>query len=397
MVQIIRKGKSLFANLTVDGTPCTTAPTINLSTACQPIDVRLHVTGGAASVSWRAADMYPGMVDGWQADSPLPLPSAVAGSPKSLDSAWIVVTLLATVTLTDGSTLTTSNVSLGLPQFIDQSSLNGTPAPRNAPPLLLVAPEELSALPIAPAEVKFYLQVPATDLKTWDRWYAMDLWLKKAGTSAATRQNAWAMVFEYANPDKSIIDPPDISIDDPAVFGMLVELAPLLVEADSISPETIWLGQQPQQPGSQMNGVQSQPVAFIINTIDSAPAGSRTSVGASPAGDPSSTTVTITVAEGEIWELRIYPAVQKVCFGGSGTYGDQRFPTGFADDCAPYPPTSPDKYLFPPWRLVIEAATLETILADPGSKVPEESLSWPTLYRLATASTQQHHPRSHLP
>ena len=74
----------------------------------------------------------------------------------------------------------------------------------------------------------------------------------------------------------------------------------------------------------------------------------------------------MTVAEQEIWELRVYPMVPASFYATSTAPGSQRFHEAFATDRPQVAVSGVPQVLFPPWRLVIEGITTTTVLPDPG-------------------------------
>ena len=244
------------------------------------------------------------------------------------------------------------------------------PAPRNDPPLLLVAPQSSQALAAtAPWQVDWGIRLPATDLQTWDRWYAMDLWQNVTGATAAVRATVWAGVYRNAPGSQTGVD---VSIDDPAVSGFLVELVPLLVETIDGVPRAVETGTVPRPnipiPQTKLPDVQTAPVAVTLNVLPSDSSAAAALKG--PRLSVSGQTVSVSVTEQEIWELRFYPMVLASFFTASTAPGTQRFHELFGSDLPAVTALSASQRLFAPWRVVIEGTTSVVVLPDPGSSPP---------------------------
>jgi hypothetical protein len=114
--------------------------------------------------------------------------------------------------------------------------------------------------------------------------------------------------------------------------------------------------------------------------------------------------ITIQMAEQEIWELRVYPAVNKSWFLPKKPPGAQRFHSRFGECATPNsgasansfgtpgdrvnPGVAAPYYLFTPWRMTIEVATEQVLLLGPLVLPDSNSTPWPSPYLPLPTSTK---------
>ncbi|HKV11838.1 MAG TPA: hypothetical protein VJ725_27075 [Thermoanaerobaculia bacterium] len=157
-------------------------------------------------------------------------------------------------------------------------------------PLLLLAPARDPWFP-GRDRFQFSIRKPAVDLKTWDRWVA------ESKDAKELRIKVWTDYHKKAPKELNQTATDDLTIDDPAVspffWAQLVALHG--GGGTSVSPLRVPI---PKPTGTEgLSLVQSPPVPV------------RCSVGANAGLTAGATGLDVTVPEGQIWELRIFPAV----------------------------------------------------------------------------------------
>lgn len=337
--------------------------TVDLGEKCEPIDLRLVGRNGKLTFGWRASDRA---LD-WQA------PKQDEADTGPIQGTAIVVRLpddaRSPVPLTFGP--------IGFAVF-DTKEREPQPAPSPDPPLVVLAHDT------GPKTLTFSVRPPAADLQTWDRWVAMDEWLdgngdpcfgKTAAEIKLKRTRVWGDYHSLLLPDEKT--KPDVSLDDPAVRWLVIELVPLLVEADMNPPDSDVVALPVELSGEakdkpQISFVQSGGIAFEVFVQ---PRSTKLDAKRIVVKDGR---VTITVREQELWELRVYPAIAAKWFAKNDTQpGSQRFPSAFKDvelssltaitvKTRDGKEEKIDVRLFAPWRLIIEAATRAVLLPKVG-------------------------------
>lgn len=208
-------------------------------------------------------------------------------------------------------------------------------------PLLLMRPKDGPWLEMGiRSEYQFELQVPSTDLVTWDRWVAGE-----EGTRDR-REQIWAAFYRLAADRLPGQGQGDLAIDDPAVKGLWFEAVERTMEGDekniSVSGHPLVSPQAPA--GEYMEPVQKLPISVACwATGDGEP--NLTIAG---------TSVNLTVPAGRVVELKVYAAVAATEFGNG-----RRFPEEAAEEAPTKSFKGVSYRLLSPFRLLVETATTD--------------------------------------
>lgn len=175
--------------------------------------------------------------------------------------------------------------------------LNGAAAgpPR---PLLFLRTRESAA-----SQFSFAIRPPSIDLQTWDRWVAVD-------TSQAMRDKrvqVWGRYHEIADSRDAGAGLPtdaargDLSLDDPAVGGWLVRLTRRF--PSPAQPEEKWIpGLQPAAVTDLLDVARHAP---LLVTVKASRGGSLVFP------QPTAEQCDITIPDGQVWTLEVFPAVRE--------------------------------------------------------------------------------------
>ncbi len=154
----------------------------------------------------------------------------------------------------------------------------------------------------APKMFSFSIRRPATDIFTWDRWW------KWSAIDLDQRAALWDNYFERA---KQELDASQALADDPAVERIFVEAVPLYTSGSE--PVKVQL-LSASDPGPAKLGRDTTGTPIQLKVDDSP--------GHSGAFNLKTNPPTLTVASGEIWELRFYSGVPKSHFFGNKPSSD---------------------------------------------------------------------------
>jgi hypothetical protein len=147
---------------------------------------------------------------------------------------------------------------------------------------------------------KLKLRPPACDLETWDRWVA-GLGPTYRNTRIAIATAVTSCTAKSVSEQQTL----DLSIDDPAVTGLvfsLVRVYPPPTAADVVNPVPISMpaltafGPSITGPADQVLTTLMQPVQFDGFTVEC-------SIDPTPALTPSGYGVIVTIPEGQVWKL----------------------------------------------------------------------------------------------
>ncbi|MEQ1611445.1 MAG: hypothetical protein ABL904_01725 [Hyphomicrobiaceae bacterium] len=185
------------------------------------------------------------------------------------------------------------------------------------PPLVLLGPGDASK--------EARVRLPSVDMATFDRWVAMDALRPNDSPTARTRRlTKWRVdaivrheeIVSSGQKDEAPGEPIDVSIDDPAVEPtMLVELIPIMSAGDIKPP----LRREVTLPLKDEKSTPPDPLTWALDNIRCRPLElviKRDGVAAlEPLELPNQATqLTVKVPKGQIWELRLYPLVDKKWF-----------------------------------------------------------------------------------
>lgn len=204
-------------------------------------------------------------------------------------------------------------------------------------PLLLLAP---AGRPWVPGRNRFNFSIrkPAVDLKTWDRWIAA------REDAKPLRIDVWADFHKKAPKEMTsptTAQPVDLTIDDPAVESFF--WARLVAihggTGGSVPPRRV-----PIKPPAGTQG---------ISRVQSPPVQVRCSIGDAAGLTAGDTGLDVTVPEGQIWELQVFPVVEAALYDK----GTGRFPENAGETLPSIDHGGKRFRLQEPFRLRIEVAT----------------------------------------
>jgi hypothetical protein len=362
-----RDGQSLVVVVTIDGQN-SPEQKVDLSQASGPIDFKFQSKEKMLDVSWRRSDRGETWNSlramGWNAGAAIPL-----------SAAYLKVEQQNAV---PGQPILTFGKPLVSPR----------PGEEFAPlsddhPLVVLRPYPLASnsrdgnagmIASAVERVCLGIRPPATDVRCWSRWIAMDLYLQNGKWTLPVRKEVLTRYYQlvWQRDQSSKARRPagteaeyDLTLDDPAVEGHIIELVPLLVESRVTVEKRFVPLKSAALPatgsGMKLPHVQTRPTLFevFVEPSDKPEARSRLT-----SADPISGVTQILVREKEIWELRVYAAVRDEFFERSDVPGEQRFHSNFGGTEACPDPSFRCYRLFAPLRLCIEVATREVMSAD---------------------------------
>ena len=438
-VGLINKGTNCLVEFhrNLDVLDVTANATTNSATLISPdggalqsgaIDLKVVFRAGDIAVSWRRSDRDEAWVDA----------TAFSGVPAAGDLSWLSIRrpTAAITTSTTPNPATEDVLTFGSPMFASSAHADIAPVARpvadeSAPIAILkpslIAPDSLNGV-TTPADVlakwrpifspdpaddadrrdrmRFWIRLPGVDLDTWNAWIDMDRLIPTAQLPSEVPQFLLSFPRTHANYEMphnrtriwvqhhsrrqrltSTEDQHEVSLDDPAVNLLVVELRPLRVDR----MEKVWrfAWKPPVESGNTWNllrEVQRKLREFqigVIGRINGFAAAEELSkvFGESAIQnwseqiwselqshrmDISNTdAITLLLHEQEIWELKIYPAVRDLYFTPAGVPGRQRFHQDFTEPLTitHTDSTGSERYrLLPAWRVVLEVATSDVVL-----------------------------------
>ncbi len=256
-------------------------------------------------------------------------------------------------------------VSYGRPAVRIGSSWQG-PEPAADPPLMLLEPSDA-------AKKVALVRLPSVDMLTFDRWVAMDDFRPNDHPTPRTQRLAKWRIKAIVGHEEIVQSGAEVdaSFDDPAVEQtMLAELVPVMSPGDKppigVKPirkeVTLELPDEPNPNDPYRRALECIRCAPLVLTIERGASASLTPR-STPAG------LTVSVPEGQIWELRLYPLVHEKWFypaRGSSLPRNlvARFPDLVRDGLPVWSRSGATYVCTAPLRLRIETAAVMEIAGD---------------------------------
>jgi len=176
-------------------------------------------------------------------------------------------------------------------------------------PVLLIYNSSAAASARTPSTNSFTFQLrpPACDLETWDRWVA-----GLGPTYRNTRISVATGVTRFNSKSTSAPDPPDLSIDDPAVTALSFSLSRIYPPPQAgdvpLPSQTVTLPPLAAL-GATITGAPDITAEILLSPVQFSGVTVTCSVGGPTLPVPVGNAITMSVPLGQVWKLSVTPSV----------------------------------------------------------------------------------------